>query len=115
MRALVALVAALELAQHLLAVRSFMATPAFWHYAVLVGMTENTLECCMLGDPALKGVLDIRMTGGTVRVGHLVIIGQGQRLVSLVTVDTVLEFLSFNMRIVTVETIGTGPVLFVAE
>ena len=110
-----ALVAGLEFAQHLLAVRSLMATPAFWYYAMLVGMTENTLEFCMLGRPGFKGILDIRMTCGTVRVGYLVIVGQGQRLVSLVTVDTVLEFLSFDMRIVTVETIGAGPVFFVTE
>ena len=115
MRALMALVACLEFAQHCFAVRCIMTTLTFRYHGMLVGMAEDALEFCVLGRAGFQGVPDVRVTGCTVAVNNRLVVGKCERLMGLVALNTVFKFLAFSMCIMAIQAVRLISVLFVAE
>lgn len=102
MRTLMTFVACFEFAQHLRVVRYTMTILTLWNYSMFVGMAEYTLESRMLGGAGFKGTPDVRMTCAAGKVGNVTTVGKLQGLMNLMTLDTVLKFLFFNMRFMAV-------------
>ena len=115
MRALVTCVASFELAEHRRVVRFAMTILTLRNYGMFVGMTENTLEACMLCGTGFKGGHDIIMTGSAVPVGNFGAVSKLQGLMDLVTFDTVCKFLLFNMLLVAVEAVRLVTMFVMAE
>jgi len=108
-------VAALEFAQQLFTVRLIMAALTGRNHTMLLSMTEDTQEFGVLGRSRLQSGFDVFMAGAAIGVFNLPSECQGQRLMRLVTGHTVFEFLSFGMRLMTVQTIRLIAMLLMTE
>lgn len=115
MRALVTLVAPLELAQHLGVVRFAMTILALRDHSMLVGMTENTLESSMFGGSSFKSGPGVLMACAASKVGNICAVGKCKRLVDLMTFYAVFEFLFFNVWFMAIHAVRFVTMFVVAE
>jgi len=115
MGALVTLIAALELAQHLGIVRCAMTVLTLGNHRMLVDMAEDAQESRVLGRPGFQLGPDVIMTGTAVDVLNVISVRQRPRLMDLVAHDAVGEFLLFKVRLVTVEAVRLVAMLVMAE